>query len=156
MRNPKFTAQLEEMAALHDRKNADYATDANPLSNFEEASQVAAGFSGVDAVFATLIGVKLARLRELTSAGKTPNNESIADTRTDLAMYATLWASYYRVPEVRTDVRESGTFVTNERGSWSYDEKRAAPIRCHCGRDVHNGQQCADGCIMDRHPHEHR
>lgn len=43
-----------------------------------------------------LVGVKLARLRELTSAGKTPNNESIADTRTDLAMYAALWASYYR------------------------------------------------------------
>ncbi len=96
MRNPKFAALLDEMAGLHDRKNNDYAQDANPYSNFEQAAEVARGFSGVDAVFASLIGVKLARLRELTSAGKTPNNESIADTRTDLAMYAALWASYYR------------------------------------------------------------
>lgn len=36
----------------------------------------------------------MARLKELTSKGKTPNNESIADTRKDLAMYATLWASH--------------------------------------------------------------
>ncbi len=96
MRNPKFSDLLDEMAGLHDRKNADYAQDGNPYSNFEQAADVARGFSGVDAVFASLIGVKLARLRELTSAGKTPNNESIADTRTDLAMYAALWASYYR------------------------------------------------------------
>jgi hypothetical protein len=96
MRNPKFSDLLDEMAGLHDRKNSDYAQDGNPYSNFEQAADVARGFSGVDAVFASLIGVKLARLRELTSAGKTPNNESIADTRTDLAMYAALWASYYR------------------------------------------------------------
>ena len=94
--NPKFDALLEEMHALHARKNADYAQDGDPLSNFRQAAQVAEGFTGVDAVFASLIGVKLARLRELTSAGKVPNNESIADTRTDLAMYAALWASYYR------------------------------------------------------------
>ena len=115
MRNPKFAALLDEMAGLHDRKNADYANDGNPYSNFEQAAIVAEGFSGVDAVFAALIGVKLARLRELTSAGKTPNNESIADTRTDLAMYAALWASYYRpseIPESRTGT--SATFVTNE------------------------------------------
>jgi len=94
--NPRFDALLEEMHALHAKKNADYARDDDPLSNFTQAAQVAEGFSGVDAVFASLIGVKLARLRELTSAGKVPNNESIADTRTDLAMYAALWASYYR------------------------------------------------------------
>lgn len=96
MRNPKFESLLDEMRALHARKNADYASDEDPLSNFTEAAAVAQGFSGVDAVFAALIGVKLARLRELTRAGKTPNNESIADTRTDLAMYAALWATYYR------------------------------------------------------------
>lgn len=85
------------MAALHESKNADYAADGDPLSNFKEAAETARGFVGVDAVFASLIGVKLARLRELTASGKTPNHESIADTRTDLAMYAALWASYYGV-----------------------------------------------------------
>ena len=93
-RNPKFEMLLEEMRELHERKNADYARNDDPLSNFTEAAQVAAGFTGIDAVFATLIGVKLARLRELTRTGKAPNNESIADTRKDLAMYSVLWAAY--------------------------------------------------------------
>jgi len=96
MRNPAFTALLAEMQALHESKNADYASDSDPYSNFRQAASVANGFSGVDAVFATLIGIKLARLRELTSSGKRPNNESVQDTRTDLAMYAALWASFWR------------------------------------------------------------
>ncbi len=93
-RNPKFNMLLDEMKQLHDAKNHDYAQEGNPYSNFEEAAQVAEGFTGIDAVFASLIGIKLARLRELTRAGKAPNNESIGDTRRDLAMYATLWCSY--------------------------------------------------------------
>ena len=101
MRNPAFSELLAEMARLHDSKNADYAQSGNPFSNFEQAAQVAAGFTGEDAVFATLIGVKLARLRELVSAGKTPNNESIDDTRKDLAMYATLWCAYARRADYR-------------------------------------------------------
>jgi hypothetical protein len=30
----------------------------------------------------------------LTRSGKTPNNESINDTRKDMAMYQALWAAY--------------------------------------------------------------
>jgi hypothetical protein len=92
-RSPKFLMLLDEMKALHDRKNGDYAKDGDPFSNFREAAEVARGFTGTDAVFASLIGIKLARLRELLSSGKTPNNESIDDTRRDLAMYAALWAA---------------------------------------------------------------
>lgn len=93
-RNPKFDMLLDEMRELHDKKNHDYAKDDDPLSNFTEAAEVAKGFTGVDAVFASLIGVKLARLRELLKSGKAPNNESVGDTRRDLAMYAALWACY--------------------------------------------------------------
>lgn len=93
-RNPRFKMLLHEMDELHDKKNHDYAEDGNPYSNFEFAAKVAEGFTGIDAVFATLMGIKMARLKELTSKGKTPNNESIGDTRKDLAMYATLWASH--------------------------------------------------------------
>ena len=85
---------LSEMQELHDKKNHDYAEDGNPYSNFEYAARLAEGFTGTDAVFAVLIGVKFARLRELLSKKKAPNNESIEDTRRDLAMYATLWCSY--------------------------------------------------------------
>lgn len=93
MRNPKFDAHLETMRAIHDRKNADYAQDDNPYSNFETAAAIAG--CSVDTVFAVLIGVKLARIREL-STGKAPNNESLADSRLDLSVYAALWASYHR------------------------------------------------------------
>jgi hypothetical protein len=103
-KSPKFTALLAEMAQLHDKKNADYAKDGDPFSNFREAAEVARGFTGKDAVYAALIGVKLARLRELLSSGKAPNNESVDDTRRDLAMYAALWAA--------------------DTLAWSYDDSR--------------------------------
>jgi hypothetical protein len=93
-RNPKFHAFLAEMAQIHDKKSHDYAKDSNFYSNFEEAAATA-GIS-VDAVFMTLIGVKLARLRELMASGKIPNEESLYDTRLDLAVYTALWASYHR------------------------------------------------------------
>ena len=79
------------MAETHDKKNADYAHAGNPYSNFEEAAATA-GVS-VDAVFAVLIGIKLARLKALK--GKAPNNESVQDSRLDLAVYSALWASYH-------------------------------------------------------------
>lgn len=94
-RNPTFHKLLERMAKTHDLKSSDYARDDNPYSNFEHTAVIAQGFTDpVDRVFATLIGVKLARLGELRSNGKTPKNESIVDTHEDLAVYAALWAAY--------------------------------------------------------------
>ncbi len=93
-KNPKFDMLLDEMGQLHDLKNSDYASDGDPYSNFKFAACVAEGFTGVDAVFATMLGIKLARLRELKGKGKTPKNESVADSMRDLATYAALWASY--------------------------------------------------------------
>jgi hypothetical protein len=93
MRNPKFDAHLEVMRAIHDAKNADYAQDGNPYSNFELAASVAG--CPVDTVFRVLIGVKLARLTELLG-GKEPKHESIDDSILDLSVYSALWASYRR------------------------------------------------------------
>jgi hypothetical protein len=89
--NPKFDAHLEVMRALHNAKQEDYAEDGNPYSNFEMAAQVAG--CSVDTVFRVLLGVKLARARELL-AGKTAKHESLDDTILDLSVYASLWASY--------------------------------------------------------------
>src|SRR5262245_56376016 len=85
-------AVLEKMAAIHEKKAHDYAADSNPYSNFEKA----AAFAGVtvDQVFAVLLGIKQARIEELTRSGKEPNNEAIEDSYVDLATYATLRASY--------------------------------------------------------------
>lgn len=93
--NPKFNAILAKMKLIHDKKSADYANDSNRYANFESAA-VAAGVP-VDAVFRTLIGIKLARLAELQGKGKQPNNESVQDSLLDLAVYATLYASYYEI-----------------------------------------------------------
>lgn len=91
--NPRFGAVIRQMVETHNRKSSDYAKDVNRYSNFEE-SAACAGCS-VDTVFLVMIGVKLARLRELLSSGKSAQNESVQDSRMDLAVYAALWASYH-------------------------------------------------------------
>lgn len=83
------------MGAMHERKNRDYAQDENWASNFERAATIASWFNDkIDKVFATMIGIKLARMAELKN-GKVPNNESIADSMLDMDVYAVLWHAYY-------------------------------------------------------------
>jgi hypothetical protein len=94
--NPKFDRTLKAMADLHNSKLGDYASTADPYSNFAFAAEFSQGFTDpLDRVFATLIGVKVARLIELTKPGRTPTHESVQDTRRDLANYAAIWASYF-------------------------------------------------------------
>lgn len=92
--NPKFDAVLAQMAAIHDKKSADYASSDNRYSNFEMASDCA-GIT-ISQGFRYIIGIKLARLNELEDVGKDPNNESLEDSRLDLATYAALYASYFK------------------------------------------------------------
>ncbi len=93
--NPRFTAMLDWMRDTCAKKQADYAND-DPYSNFAFSGMLGAMFTRpIDVAFATLIGVKLARLSELSKSGRVSNNESVQDTRGDLANYAALWASYY-------------------------------------------------------------
>ena len=67
-------------------------THENRYSNFEFAAAIADELpDGPDHVFATMIGIKLARLAELLSEGKTPKHESVEDTFLDLSNYAVLW-----------------------------------------------------------------
>lgn len=94
--NPRFDALLERMRGIHTSKNADYCgegKDINPFQNFEDAAATAG--CSVDTVFQVMIGTKLARLKVLLASGQPPKNESVQDSRSDLAMYAALWASYY-------------------------------------------------------------
>lgn len=93
--NPKFHAALKKMAEVHDKKSLDYADTANGnyYTNFEEAAREA-GVS-VEEAFLVLIGVKLARLRELKKKALAPQNESVQDSRLDLANYCVLMYSYF-------------------------------------------------------------
>jgi hypothetical protein len=97
MRNPYFNDTLATMAQLHDRKNHDYAEDDNPFSNFEMAASYAS--VPVQKVFDVLLGVKQARIDELTAKianGDPPRNESLEDSRLDRAVYAALSVAYSR------------------------------------------------------------
>lgn len=101
MRNPIHSEILDKCRELHEKKSHDYAQDDNPFSNFEYAAKVAEPFTDpVDKVFATLIGVKLARLAELRK-GKEPKNESIEDTCIDFVNYAAIWGSRV-IKDIRT------------------------------------------------------
>ncbi len=82
--HPKFYELISEITALHDKKNADYAQDADPLSNFRQAE----GF-GIPAWKGVLVRMsdKWSRIQELSN-GKTPQNESLRDSLIDLAVYS--------------------------------------------------------------------
>lgn len=92
--SPHFQALLDDMLALHLRKGHDYARNENPFSNFEEAADEA-GVS-VDQVFKVMVGIKNARIRELERSGKSPSNESLADSYMDRLMYCALQLAYQR------------------------------------------------------------
>lgn len=96
--NPHFDQLLGEMRALHERKGHDYARGDNPYSNFEEAA-AEAGVS-VDTVFRVMVAIKNARIRELESSGKTPQNEALLDSYMDGLMYRALQLSYMRKQQV--------------------------------------------------------
>jgi hypothetical protein len=86
---------LSRIQSIHSRKNHDYASENNPFSNFERSGELASWFkNSTDKSFAVLIGVKLARLAELTSGNKSANNESIDDSFLDLCTYCVLWMAY--------------------------------------------------------------
>jgi hypothetical protein len=91
--SPTFYKLLEEMAALHDRKSHDYASNDNPSGNYHFAGKLALLFahSPEDAGFIGRIGEKIYRLANLEKDGKKPANESIEDTERDICVIVTLW-----------------------------------------------------------------
>lgn len=91
--SPLFYKLLEEMAATHDRKSHDYASNSNPYGNYHFAGEVAILFahSSQDAGFAGRIAEKIYRLANLESGQKNPKNESIEDTEVDIVTICALW-----------------------------------------------------------------
>lgn len=84
MRNPKFNALIDEILALHNAKNEDYADDNDPLSNFNRARKL--GVSPFKGVLVRLSD-KWSRIEQL-STGKVPKNESLRDSLIDSAVYS--------------------------------------------------------------------
>ncbi len=85
--HPRFYALLEELSALHSRKNHDYAGD-DPLSNLRVSEQF-----GIPAWKGTLIRMADKWSRITTFAAKDRlevKDESVKDTLKDLAVYSLL------------------------------------------------------------------
>jgi hypothetical protein len=91
--SPTFYSLLEEMASTHNAKSHDYASNQNPSGNYHFAGEMATMFkhSSQDAGFVGRLAEKIYRLANLEGSGKTPANESIADTERDIAVITCLW-----------------------------------------------------------------
>lgn len=86
MRNPAFNKLIEEILALHDSKNNDYATDTDPLSNFKRSRAFGVPpWKGI----CIRMSDKWSRIEQL-STGKTAKHESLRDSLIDNAVYSLL------------------------------------------------------------------
>lgn len=83
--HPRFYELLRQIEDLHDRKNANYARDDDPLSNFRQCE----GF-GVPAYLGCLVRMsdKWSRVQELAKGKQDLVGEAITDTLMDLAVYS--------------------------------------------------------------------
>ena len=85
--HPRFYELLDYIADLHDRKNSNYASDGDPLSNLRLCESF-----GVPATIGTMVRMsdKWSRLTELTKGKQDRVGESMTDTLMDMAIYSLL------------------------------------------------------------------
>jgi hypothetical protein len=86
--NPEFKALLDEMLAIHDRKNHDYATDEDPYANFRVCEMM--GVSPFKGIIIRLCD-KFSRITGFAQKETLKvKDESIEDTLLDMANYCLL------------------------------------------------------------------
>ena len=88
----EFAGVLDEMRALHDKKQQDYGTDADPFANVRASE----GF-GIPGWLGSVIRAndKMQRLKAFAQTG-TLANEGVEDSLIDLANYAVIALCLYR------------------------------------------------------------
>ena len=88
----EFHEELKELGALHDKKQQDYGTDADPFANVRAAEEF-----GVPAWLGCLIRMndKMTRLKNFAKKGSL-SNESVEDSLRDLAVYSLIALLLYR------------------------------------------------------------
>lgn len=88
----EFAGVLDEMRALHDKKQKDYGTDADPFANVRASEQF-----GIPAWLGSVIRAndKMQRLKAFAQTG-TLANEGVEDSLIDLANYAVIALCLYR------------------------------------------------------------
>ena len=90
--DPRFHALLEEIGALHDKKQKDYGREDDPFANVRASADW-----GIPAWVGALVrGTdKIKRLQQAARSG-TLANESVEDSMMDLAVYALISLILYR------------------------------------------------------------
>jgi hypothetical protein len=86
--HPEFYKLLEQMAALHSRKNHDYAGTKDPLRNLKASERM-----GIAPAIGVLVRLqdKMSRLESFAQQGELlVKDESVEDTLMDLAVYSLL------------------------------------------------------------------
>lgn len=103
--NPAVNKIVEELFALHDSKNHDYAGDGDPFKNFRGSEEF-----GVPAWLGAEIrlGDKTRRIAEFVKKGRL-NNESARDSLIDRALYAIIEVALF-------DEAQAAAAVEAEKG----------------------------------------
>ena len=91
-RQDPFTAILDEIQAMHDKKGADYGTDEDPLANIKASEDFGIpGWQGA----VLRANDKMSRLKTFAKKG-TLENEPVEDSLLDLGVYAIIALQLYR------------------------------------------------------------
>lgn len=106
--HPEFYEILDSLAALHDRKNRDYGTDADPLASCR--GSVSFGIPAHMGVWVRM-GDKFQRLQSFAQNGSLAN-EGVEDTLLDLAAYSILSLILYR------ETRQPQTYTAPPGDGW--------------------------------------
>lgn len=91
--HPLFYAIVEELKELHSQKNRQYATQANPLANFERTGKMMEKIfrPGVNSALASCLGLmskQVDGIYEMVGEGKTGTPDSLIDKLRDVAVYS--------------------------------------------------------------------
>lgn len=97
--DPRFHAILTEMAALHDRKQADYGRQADPFANVRASSEW-----GIEPWIGAMVRAtdKLRRLQTFANKGSLAN-EGVEDSLLDMAVYSIIALILFRESTSETE-----------------------------------------------------
>jgi hypothetical protein len=90
--NPEddFESVLIDMVKMNRRKRADYAGEDDIIKNFRRNADLGWGDYNIFVDAYSMVTRKISRIQNLMSKGTEPQNESLADTLIDLAVYSVL------------------------------------------------------------------
>ena len=102
--DPRFHKLLEEIGALHDKKQEDYGSDTDPFANVRSSEDW-----GIEPWVGALVRLndKVHRLQQFARKGELAN-ESAEDSMFDIAVYALIALILYREEEQKVLREESG------------------------------------------------